>query len=143
MPSRPPSPPGRTSLIFCTSVTVAAPAAGRLIDRIRAESRSVTSADPSGRNAIPHGALQAGRHRLDRAGRDRHLFAVADGRVIEDQPEVPGQPGPDRQQHDERRRPDDQETAVHDAMLAVVAPVSRIRSAGSSSTCSPRRPALT
>src|SRR6266511_4417419 len=54
MPSRPPSPLGRASSMRCTSRTV--PSA--VIDRILALSRSVTRAEPSGRNASPHGATR-------------------------------------------------------------------------------------
>ena len=56
MPSRPPSPPATDSDSRCTSVTFRPSTSepGPTF-RIRAVSRSVTSAAPSGRNAMPHG----------------------------------------------------------------------------------------
>lgn len=48
---RPPSPSGRASAIVATSLTWPP----GLILSTRAESRSVTSASPPGRNARPHG----------------------------------------------------------------------------------------
>src|SRR3954468_21381264 len=58
MPSRPPSPPGTTSATVFAGVTVRPsdlPPGPTL--RIRLVSRSVTSAPPSGRYAMPHGTL--------------------------------------------------------------------------------------
>src|SRR5258706_10327289 len=53
-PSRPPSPPGRAALIRWTSLTTP-----RLLTRrTRLVSRSVTSAEPSGRKASPHGVVR-------------------------------------------------------------------------------------
>jgi hypothetical protein len=52
MPISPPSPRWRESAIRATSLTCPS-----RTDTIRPVSRSVTSADPSGRNATPHGVV--------------------------------------------------------------------------------------
>src|SRR3954468_13833569 len=60
MPSRPPSPPLATPGTVSTSETGApsGPALAGVILSSRLESRSVTSALPSGRNARPHGTAR-------------------------------------------------------------------------------------
>ena len=70
MPSSPPSPRGRASRIRWTSVT----RPSEVTDRMRAVSRSVTSAVPSGRKASPHGA-----HRPVTSTRTAEAGSVASG----------------------------------------------------------------
>src|SRR6266508_1137204 len=59
MPIRPPSPPGTASAMVCTVVTARPSEVDSLPTlRIFLLSRSVTRADPSGRNAMPHGTAR-------------------------------------------------------------------------------------
>src|SRR3954452_22521571 len=79
MPSSPPSPVPSTSLTLPTLLTV--PSSSTCL--IRSVSRSLTSAEPSGRNASPHGTsrpLAMMRSKL--ACSTRSALAVADEPVV-------------------------------------------------------------